>query len=467
MGREVDVVTARLRMSRNRLTSLDASFLEVESPTAHMHVGWAALFSPPPTGPAPSFEQLRGHIESRLSRAPRYRQKLAEVPWGANEPVWIDDEEFDLTRHVFRAGDSEWDGLVDTVMSTQLERDRPLWELWIADRLRDGRIGVIGKAHHCMVDGLAAVELAALLLDATPEPPAAGPETWQAEKSPAGERLLVEGVAGRLQPALELARLPMRLAGHPKHVLGLAGKGLQLVRAAARSVEPAATTTVFNEPNSPRRHLASVQRPLEDLKRIKRRFDATINDVVLAVAAGGVRSFLVGQGETPVSLKAMVPVSMRVARKTGELGNQISFVFVGLPCDEPDPMRRLNNVRGAMSDRKRRGEPEGAGALLKLLGYAPRTVQHAISRLMASQRTFNLTVSNIPGPADPLYMLGCELEEVYPVVPISDDHAVSIGLTTVKDRAFFGVYADRQSLPDADLLARGIGESIDELLALT
>jgi diacylglycerol O-acyltransferase len=224
---------------------------------------------------------------------------------------------------------------------------------------------------------------------------------------------------------------------------------------------------VFNEPNSARRHLATVQRPLEDLKRIKRRFDATINDVVLAVASGGVRSFLIGQGEPLARPKAMVPVSVRGTNKASALGNQISFIFVGLPCDEPDPARRLRDVRGAMSDRKQRGEPEGAGAMLKLLGYAPRSLQHFVSRMMASQRTFNLTVSNIPGPREPLYMLGCELEEVYPVVPISDDHAVSIGLTTIKDRAFFGIYADRRSLPDADLLARGIGESIDELLALT
>jgi diacylglycerol O-acyltransferase len=454
-------------MSGNRLTSLDASFLEVESPTAHMHVGWAALFSPPPSGSAPSFDQLREHIESRLSRAPRYRQKLAEVPWGANERVWIDDEEFDLTRHVLRATDSQWGELVDRVMSTQLERGRPLWELWIADRLPDGRIGVVGKAHHCMVDGLAAVELAALLLDATPETPDPGPEEWLAERSPGGVRLLLEGVAGRLEDALDLARLPIRFVQHPRRVFGLVGKGLQLGRAAARSAEPAASSTVFNEPNSARRHLASVQRPLADLKQIKRQFDATINDVVLAVASGGVRSFLIRQGETPVRLKAMVPVSMRGIDKPGELGNQISFIFVGLPCEEPDPVRRLRDVRGTMSDRKQRGEPEGAGAMLKLLGHAPRVLQHTISRMMASQRTFNLTISNIPGPEEPLYMLGCELEEVYPVVPIADDHAVSIGLTTIKDRAFFGVYSDRQSLPDADLLARGIGESIDELLALT
>jgi WS/DGAT/MGAT family acyltransferase len=454
-------------VSGNRLTALDASFLEVESPTAHMHVGWAALFSPPRGGPAPSFEELRSHIESRLSRAPRYRQKLAGIPWGANDPVWIDDEQFDLTRHVIRTTDSEWGELVDKAMSAPLERDRPLWELWIADRLPDGRIGVIGKAHHCMVDGLAAVELAALLLDETPEAPDPGPQTWRAEKSPGGVRLLLEGVTGRLGEVSEIARLPIELLRHPRRAFGLVGKGLQVFRAASRSAEPAASSMVFNEPNSPRRHLASVQRPLEDLQRIKRRFDATINDVVLAVASGGVRSFLVGQRETPVRLKAMVPVSMRGANKPGDLGNQISFVFVGLPCDEPDPVRRLQDVRGSMSDRKQRGEPEGAGAMLKLLGYAPHMLQHAISRMMANQRTFNLTVSNIPGPRAPLYMLGCELEEVYPVVPIPDDHAVSIGLTTIKEQAFFGVYSDCQSLPDADLLARGIGESIDELLALT
>jgi len=432
-----------------------------------MHVGWAALFSPPRDGPPPSFEQLRGHIESRLSRAPRYRQKLAAVPWGANDPVWIDDEHFDLTKHVLRADRSAWGELVDAAMSTQLERDRPLWELSIADRLPDGRIGVIGKAHHCMVDGLAAVELAALLLDATPDTPDPGPETWQAEKSPGDGRLLFEGVIGRLAEVFEVARLPTQLLFHPRQVFGLAGTGLQLVRAAARSVEPAASKTAFNEPSSPRRHLASVQRPLEDLRRIKSRFQTSINDAVLAVASGGVRSFLVAQGETPMRLKAMVPVSMRGTSKNGEPGNQISLIFVDLPCDEPDPVRRLRNVRGSMSDRKQRGEPEGAGTMLKLLSYAPRTVRHAIARMMASQRTFNITVSNIPGPREPLYMLGCELEEVYPVVPTADEHAVSIGLTTIKDQAFFGIYADRQSLPDADLLARGIGESIDELLALT
>jgi len=158
-------------MSASRLTSLDASFLEVESSTAHMHVGWAAAFAPPADRRAPSFTELRDHVESRLCRAPRYRQMLADVPLGVNELVCVDDPEFDVRHHVRRARTADYRELVDDVMSRQLDGDRPLWELWIANRLDDGRIGIVGKAHHCIVDGIAAVELATLLLDPTPEPP--------------------------------------------------------------------------------------------------------------------------------------------------------------------------------------------------------------------------------------------------------------------------------------------------------
>jgi hypothetical protein len=160
----------------------------------------------------------------------------------------------------------------------------------------------------------------------------------------------------------------------------------------------------------------------------------------------------------------MVPVSVRGDGAAGELGNRISFVFVELPCDEPDPVRRLAQVKSAMDERKEAGEPEAAQMVLDAIAYAPRTVQRVVSRAAASARAFNLVVSNIPGPPVPLYMLGCKLEEVYPVVPLADEHAVSIGLTTVDDQAFFGVYADRESLPDADDLASAIAESVDELL---
>jgi diacylglycerol O-acyltransferase len=453
-------------VSDSRLTSLDASFLEVESPTAHMHVGWAAVFKPPAGRPAPGFEELREHIHSRLRRAPRYRQRLAAVPFGLNDPVWVDDTEFDVNRHVRRTSAARWSDAVDAVISSPLIHGRPLWEVWIADGLGDGRIGVIGKVHHCMVDGLAAVELAALLLDPTPEPMRAGPDAWQAGRTPDGVRLLLDGVVDRLREAGGLGRPLMGLARHPRRLLGLVGKGLQTARAVTRSLDAATPETGLNEPGSAGRHLASVQRPLADLKQIKRQFGTTVNDVVLAVAAGGLRRFLERQRRTPVKLKAMVPVSVR-ENGHGQLGNRISFVYVDLPCDEPDPMQRLRTLALAMRERKQAGEPQGADAMLKALGYAPRRLQHAVSHLVASPRSFNLVVSNIPGPALPLYMLGCELNEVYPVVPLADQHAVSIGMTSINDSAFFGIYADRQTLPDADLLAADIDESVEDLIALS
>jgi diacylglycerol O-acyltransferase len=454
-------------MSDSRLTSLDASFLEVESPAAHMHVGWAAVFKPPAGPPAPGFEELREHIHSRLRRAPRYRQRLAAVPFELNDPVWVDDTEFDVSRHVRRASAAGWSDAVDAVMSSPLIRGRPLWELWIADGLDDGRIGVIGKVHHCMVDGLAAVELAALLLDPTPEPIKAGPDGWQAARTPHSASLLLDGVVDRFRQEVELGRPLIGLAQHPRRLFGLPGKGLQTARAVTRSLEPATSETGLNEPGSAGRHLASVRRPLADLKQIKQRFGTTVNDVVLAVAAGGLRRFFERQSQSPVKLKAMVPVSVRENGGAGQLGNRISFVYVDLPCDEPDPVRRLRMVAMAMRLRKRGGEPEGADAMLKALGYAPRQLQHAVSRMVAGPRAFNLVISNIPGPPLRLYMLGCELEEVYPVVPLADQHAVSIGMTTINDRAFFGIYADRQALPDADLLAADIDASVEDLVTLS
>jgi diacylglycerol O-acyltransferase / wax synthase len=230
-------------------------------------------------------------------------------------------------------------------------------------------------------------------------------------------------------------------------------------------LSPAAETP-FNEPISPRRHLARARRPLGDLKRIKQRFGVTVNDVVLGVAAGAVRRFLERHGDTPLGLKTMVPVSVRGDAGATALGNQISFVFVELPCDEPDPARRHRDINLAMSERKRGGEPEGADAIMKAVGYAPRTLRQAVSRLVASPRAFNLVVSNIPGPSEPLYMCGSALEEVYPVVPIAARHALAIGVTTINDDSFVGVYVDAEPLPDADLPAEDIDESIEELLAL-
>jgi len=445
-----------------RLSALDASFLAVETPTAHMHVGWAATFSAPAHGELPHFSALRDHIELRIGRAPRYRQKLARVPFGLHAPEWVDDPAFCVDRHVYRAPGPLHD-LVDEVMSMPLRRDRPLWEIWICEDAEKQQIGLVGKVHHCMVDGIAAVELASLLLDPTPGPVACTSPEWHAAPEPGARRLLARGARDLLGEQLGLLTGSLRALASPASAARQTADGaLRVTRALSHSLR-AAPASMLNRQLSPLRRLVWTQRPLGDLQTVKQTYGTTVNDVMLAVVAGAMRAYLIRSGEEPVALKAMVPVSVRSSADV--LGNHISFVFADLPCDEPDPLGRLHRVHESMSQRKRDHEPEGADLALKAAAHTPSAVQHTLSRLIASPRTFNLVVSNIPGPTEPLYMLGCPLQATYPVVPLADRHALSVGMTTVRDVACFGVYADRTTLPDADGLARDIDEAISELLA--
>jgi WS/DGAT/MGAT family acyltransferase len=452
-------------MGSSRLSGLDASFLAVETPAAHMHVGWVAVFSGAPNRPLPSFGELREHIERRLVRAPRYRQKLAPVPFNLNAPEWVDDESFAIERHLYWAP-GPLPGLVDEVMSMPLRRDRPLWEMWICQEPEDNRFALIGKAHHCMVDGLAAVELGSMLLDLSPESEAPPPDAWDPEPEPGGERLLARGVRDLLTAEAALLRAPVRIATSPARAArSVAAGAARVTRAVGHSLLSGAPSSALNRSLSPLRRLAWTERPLDDLSRIKQAYGTTINDVMLAAVAGGMRTYLAEHGEEPVALKAMVPVSVRSSGDV--LGNHISFVFAELPCNLPDPLGRLYRVHDTMSSRKQHREPEGADLALKAAQLGPGIVQSAFSRVIASPRTYNLVVSNIPGPPQPMYMHGCRLESVYPVVPLSDRHRVSIGMTTVCRRACFGVYADREALPDAHMLAHDIDVAISELLACT
>jgi diacylglycerol O-acyltransferase / wax synthase len=452
-------------MSPARLSALDASFLVAETPSAHMHVGWAAVFDAPQDGPRPTFEDLRDHVAARLQRAPRYRQRLADVPFGIHDPVWVDEPEFDIERHVLDAGSKDLSGIVEVAMSSQLERSRPLWELWLSEELPDGGVGVVGKAHHCMVDGLAAVELASLMLDPDPVPEAPPRDEWEPGPAPGRLALLTHGAVDRVRTELDLVGMGARFAAAPlRRFDEVAGEVRRALLAVGRAIGTPAPESTLNEPISSLRHLGTVRRRLDDLRTIKSRHGTTINDVVLAASAGAMRRFLERRGEPLPRLKAMVPVSVRDPDGASALGNQISFIFVELPCDEPDPVTRLLQIHAATTERKRNGEPEGADRALGLAAYAPQWIQHALTRAFASPRTFNLAVSNIPGPVEPLYMRGCRLREAYPIVPLADQHALSIGVTTIGGTACFGLYADRKLMPDVDLLAGDLDDAIDELL---
>jgi diacylglycerol O-acyltransferase / wax synthase len=451
-------------MPPERLSALDASFLAVESPSAHMHVGWAATFAPPVDGPRPDFDTLFAHIAGRLGRAPRFRQRIAPDPLGLNAPLWIDAEDFDPAEHIHHSAAEDLVQLADAVLSEPLPRDRPLWEFWIADRLGDGRIGLVGKAHHCMVDGLAAVELGTLLLDADSElePAADGEHHWLPAPAPHALELLARGAWDRTREQVALlGRYPLAVARSP---LLLPRFGLRTARALAGAVLPVAPPSPLNEPGSPARHLATARRPLDELLAIRTAHRVTVNDLLLAAVAGALRRGAHRAGVRPRDLKAMVPVSVRDDAGE-ELGNRITFMFVELPSSVEDPVVRLQLIADATTARKRSGVPEDADTALKTLAYAPRTVQKAAALALASPRVYNLVVSNIPGPRIPMYLRGCRLDDAYPVVPLSARHALSVGMTTIGDHACFGLYADPETLPDSDALARDLDAALDELRA--
>jgi diacylglycerol O-acyltransferase / wax synthase len=446
-----------------RLSPLDAAFLALESEHAPMHVGWAALFAPPAKGLRPSFEAIRDHISGRLGRAPRYRQKLANVPLGLDDPVWFDDPQFDIARHVRRARSTDFGQLVDEIMSAPLDHDRALWELWVAEELDDGQIGVVGKAHHCLVDGLAAVELMGLLLDVEVEPQTDPPDGWTPAPRPSPLELVGGALGHHAEQALGLGRLPLAWAREPRRLLDLPVQARRAALATAHTLLPPAPPSRLNGPMEAARHLACHARPLEDLKLIRKRFGTTVNDVLLSASAGALRGLLEHRQEPLHGVKAMVPVSIEAPDE--RWGNGIAFLFLVLPCEESDPVWRLREVHVAMRERKRAREPEGSGAVLDALGYAPRALRRVVSRALASPQMSNLTISNIPGPTMPLYLMGCEVTRAYPVVPLSDGHGISIGMTTVGGQACFGVYAQAKLADDAELIAHGIDQGIDELLA--
>jgi WS/DGAT/MGAT family acyltransferase len=427
-----------------------------------MHVGWAARFAVRDDGSRPSFEELRAHIAGRLGRAPRYRQRLAEIPLGLGDPVWVDDPGFDITDHVLRAGHGNFQQLVDEVMSAPLEHDRALWELWIADELDDGEIAVVGKAHHCLVDGLAAVELMALLLDPTPQPDQSEGDGWVAEASPGALELAAGALRHRAGQALEVARLPLGYALDPGRLLDVPEQAWRGARALVHAAAPLAPPSRLNGAMSGMRHLACHARPLEDIKTIKRRFGTTVNDVLLSATAGALRGLAEERDEPAPGVKAMVPVSVEAPNE--RWGNRIAFLFLELPVAEADPVWRLRDIHVAMRERKREREPQAIDTVFNAIAYAPRAVRKLASKLIASPQLSNLTVSNIPGPQQPLYLMGCEAKRAYPVVPLTDRHGISIGMTTIQDQACFGIYAQADLADDAERIAAGIDTAIDELL---
>jgi diacylglycerol O-acyltransferase / wax synthase len=449
-----------------RLSSLDALFLELEDRTAHMHVGAVAVFE----GKAPPYGDFLRLIEARLDYVPRYRQRVMFVPFKQGRPVWVDEAHFDLEYHVRHTAlpapgsEAELKRLAGRLFSQALDRDKPLWEMWLVEGLDGDRFAMISKAHHCMLDGISGVDLASVLMDTEPssEPPAPPPE-WKPRPAPRTTELLatslkeqithpVQVVRDALQSNNDARKLLREIAGGVKPLLGIAGMGL-------------APPSALNRPIGPHRRFEVLDLPLSDIRKVRRALQGTVNDVILTVVTGALRQWLTSRGE-PVGpdLRALVPVSMRGAHDRGTFGNQISAVFCPLPVGDPNPVERLRKVREAMRGVKESGQAVGATALASLGDFAPPTLLAQAARLQAVTRFFNVLVTNVPGPQFPLYLLGRKLRACYPQVPLAAQQSVGIALLSYNGRVGVGLLADHD-VRDLPALAGAMREALDELLA--
>jgi diacylglycerol O-acyltransferase / wax synthase len=451
-----------------QLTMLDTMFLELEQADdgAHMHIGAALVFDPLPDGGTPDVDDLRVHMAERIGVLPRFTDRLSSPHAGPLRWLtWEPAEDLDIAAHVHHAtlpapgGDAELRDWLGDFWSHRLDRLRPLWEMTLLDGLEGGRWALVTKTHHCLVDGVGSVDIGHLLLDASPDAPPPLPQ-------PPPVALPGESGGGRfwLSPGLMLrgARAGIGAALHPR-------ESLERVRAAAdvilRDEIIAAPQTSLNGTISGTRHYATVELGLDEVKAVKRERGGTVNDVILAVCAGALRGLLLARGEEPPArgLRAQVPVNIRT-EGARDLGNELTSLFVELPVAEPDPLRRYARMVQRAEELKAGSQRKGGKTIVDLADLGPPLAGDLLARAMfGGTRMFNLTITNVPGPQQPLYAFGAPLRGVLPLVPLFAGHSIGIAVVSYAGRMVFGLNADRITAPDLEVLTQGIERSFAEL----
>ncbi len=466
----------------DRLSALDASFLHVEDQTTPMHVGSVMVFDSPPGGV--DMDRVAALVEQRVGEVPRYRQRVVDVPGRISNPVWADDRNFDIGFHVRRSGlprpgtDEQLEEFVARIASRPLDHQRPLWECYLVDGLEHGRFAVVTKTHHALVDGINAVALAQLILAEDPQDAPAPPvaDAWRPRPTP-GDLELVGGAL------VEMVRRPTQLVETVRggiadvqatgaRVLGALG---QVASTLARASASPAPSSPLNVPVSGSRRFVMVGTDLADYRTVraglmKGRFaeEVTVNDVVLATVAGALRAWLLTRGEAvnPAStVRVMVPVSFESDTAAGAFGGGLRACFIDLPVGEPGPSMRLHQIAFAMRQQMETGVAIGADTLASIGGFAPPTLHALGARLggAVSRRLYNLVVTNVPGPQHPLYAAGATLLATYPVMPLGRGQGLSIGLTSYDGGVYYGLLADRDALPDVDVLGQCLLDALAEL----
>ena len=454
----------------DRLSSTDASFLTQENESSHMHIGAVLVFE----GPPPGYVEFLEHVEARLHLVPRYRQKLAFPPLQSGKPVWVDDRRLNLEYHVRHSSlpapgdDDQLALLIGRIFSQRLDRSKPLWEMWLVQGLEGNRFALISKTHHALVDGISGVDLATVLFDANPVPVGLTPpiRPWEPQAEPSDAQLLARGAESLAKVPMRFGRRILRAARHPRTTASHAAEVGQGVGEIAWELMNPAPKVPLNTKIGPHRRYRWVHASLADFKIVKDAFGGTVNDVVLAVAAGALRHWLRGRGirTQGLELRGLVPVSLRTEEERGMLGNRLAVFRAPLPVYADDPVERLRIVREEMTKVKQSKQLMAAQAIVGLNDFAPPTVLAQASRLNFSTRLFNMIVTNVPGPQFPLYVLGRELETVVPVAFLPANHALALANFSYNGKMSFGLLGDFDAMEDIDEVQHGLVSSLRELV---
>jgi diacylglycerol O-acyltransferase / wax synthase len=453
-----------------RLSAIDALFLQLESGSAHMHVAWSATMVASQAEGPPRIDALRARVRARLEWVPRCRQRLLCAPLGLGEPRWVDDPRFDVARHVVQLGDPDEEisdasfaAIRDTLLSTPLDRDRPLWQIALIPRLRDGRAAIVGRVHHAMADGAAALQVAMLTIDVDNSPDAP-PVPWRAAPPPSSLQRALDPFVHGAEVTSRAARDVARACEHPRASARGALRDVgRMAQSLAEDLLPSAPDSPLNGPLGPRRTLVQHRVSLARLGEITRVTPATRNDAGLAAVAGALRALALEQGVPAEPLKALVPVNVRRAHEYGVLGNRVSMTSIWLPLQLSTPGARLEHLHEQTARAKRSARSEGAQAVMSGLSLLPGLLRAPVLRAVAPGR-FNLTISSVPGPRVALFMHGARLEEIYPVIPMADEQTLSIGMLVYNGYVHFGLYSDPDALPQATRLAELIDDELRALL---
>jgi diacylglycerol O-acyltransferase len=456
-----------------RLRPADMAFLADESASAPMHNATLEIFEPSSQGF--DYEKLLAVIADRIAFVPRYRQRIRTVPGRLANPVWVDDDDFDLTFHVRRSAlprpgsMAQLRELTARIMSRRLDRNRPLWEVYLVEGLERGRVAILSKSHQILVDGVSTVDIGQVLLDVDPRPREVVKDHWRPEREPSPPVLVAEAVKEQVRHPSQLAETLRGNVDGVWRVAGSVGRSAASVAGVLSNRRRTPDTPVHAQLSEQRRFV-TVRTDLQDYRNVRREHGGTVNDVILATIAGAMRAWLMTRAEAvhgSRSLRAMVPMSVIDNElEPTSLGSQVTGHLVGLPIGESSPVVRLHQVSYALKAHKDTGMAVAADRLADVAGFAPTTFHALGSRVAAVQarRGFDLVVTNVPGPQFPLYAAGAQMLESYPVPPLIPGHALAIGVTSYDGAVYFGINADRDALPDVDVLGQCLEEALAELV---